>query len=259
MKKFLSTLLTGFALFFSIPTILILASWSAIPGDTLYSVKSSLEDVALALTKNTSIATAFSVNFTDRRFNEAAILLDKKGSTVGYKLLVAEARQARGMIINEQDSKNGAELVQKIEEYQADIKARQAAIQNQANLSDSIYYNPTPAPYSPPPAPNENKKVVVDIPVEVIIEEEDPEVVYDNLKEAYEDLEDIKIEVEEELPDMATEVPASAPSSSPESEELSEENNYASEEEPAEEEKNDNNKDKDKEKPSKEDEENLEE
>ena len=102
MKKFLSALLTGFALFFSIPTVLILASWNALPGQALYSVKSSMEDVALALTANTRIATAFSVNFTDRRFDEAVKLLDKKGSTAGYELLVAEAQQSQGMVIDKQ-------------------------------------------------------------------------------------------------------------------------------------------------------------
>lgn len=248
MKKFFGTLLTGFALFFSIPTILILASWNALPGEGLYSVKSSLEDVALALTKNTSMATAFSVNFTDRRFSEAVKLLDKEGSSVGYQLLVAEAQQTRSLIIDKQDAKNGAQLVLKIEEYQAEIETKQAEIQSQINLSGSKYYNPTPAPFvkpSPTPSvPSEKKKVVINIPVEVIVEDEDPEVLLNNLKDAYENLENIKIEVEEELPDMATETPASEPDSSSESEETSED-------EASEEKKNDNNKSKDKERPSK--------
>lgn len=210
MKKFLSTLLTGFALFFSIPTVLILASWSAIPGDTLYSVKSSLEDVALALTKNTRVATAFSVSFTDRRFNEATLLLDKKGSTVGYQLLVAEAKQSQSMIVNQQDSKNGVQLVLKIEEYQAEIKVRQTEAQSSISAPGNKYYNPTPVPFSEPnptPSPKSEagKTVTIEVPIEVTIEDEDPEVVYDNLKEAYEELEDVKRELEEELLDMASE------------------------------------------------------
>jgi len=205
MKKFLSALFTGFALFFSIPTILILASWNAIPGDTLYSVKSSLEDVALALTANTRIATAFSVNFTDRRFNEAAILLDKKGSTVGYELLVAEARQTRGMIIDKQDVKNGAQLIRKIEEYQVEIEEKQAEVQNLAYAPTDTYHTPLPTPYvvdpTTPPTSEENNTVTVIVPVEVIIEEEEPEEVISNLEDVIEELEDIKEEVEEGLPE----------------------------------------------------------
>lgn len=209
MKKFLSALFTGFALFFSIPTILILASWNAIPGDTLYSVKSSLEDVALALTANTRIATAFSVNFTDRRFDEAAILLDRKGSTVGYELLVAEARQTRGMIIDKQDVKNGAQLIRKIEEYQVEIEEKQAEVQNLAYAPTDTYQAPFPTPYvvdpTTPSTSEENNTVTVIVPVEVIIEEEEPEEVINNLEDVINELEDIKIEIEEELPDTAFE------------------------------------------------------
>lgn len=209
MKKFLSALLTGFALFFSIPTVLILASWNAIPGDTLYSVKSSLEDVALALTANTPIATAFSVNFTDRRYAEAVKLLDRKGSTVGYELLVAEAQQTQSMVINKQDVKNGAQLIRKIEEYQAEIEEKQAEVQGLVTTPSTVHLVPSPTPFvdpyptTPPPTSGENNTVTVVVPVEVVIKEEEPEEVISNLEDIIEELEDIKEEIEEELPDSA--------------------------------------------------------
>jgi hypothetical protein len=206
MKKFFGSLLTGFAIFFSIPTILILASWNAIPGDKLYSVKSSLEDVALALTANTRIATAFSVKFTDRRFNEAAILLDKKGSTVGYELLVAEARQTQNLIVDKKDVKNGAQLIRKIEGYQTEIQKKQAEVQSLAPAPAGAYQTPFPTPYvadpTIPPTSGENKSVTVIVPVEVIIEEEDPIEVINNLEDVIDELEEIKEEIEEELPEV---------------------------------------------------------
>lgn len=206
MKKFLSALFTGFALFFSIPTILILASWNAIPGDTLYSVKSSLEDVALALTANTPVATAFSVNFTDRRFTEAVKLLDREGSTVGYELLVAEAQQTQNMIIGKQDVKNGAQLIRKIEEYQAEIEEKQVEVQSLVSTPSTVSLTPSPTPFVDPypttsPSTSEEKKTVTIIkPVEVVIEEEEPEVVINNLENVIHELEVIKKEIEEELP-----------------------------------------------------------
>jgi hypothetical protein len=209
MKKFLSALLTGFALFFSIPTVLILASWNAIPGDTLYSVKSSLEDVALALTANTSIATAFSVNFTDRRYTEAVKLLDRKGSTVGYELLVAEAQQTQNMVINKQDVKNGAQLIRKIEEYQAEIEKKQVEVQSLVTTPSTVHQAPSPTPFvdpyptTPTPTSGEKETVIIVKPVEVVIEEEEPEEVISNLEDIIEELEDIKEEIEEELPDSA--------------------------------------------------------
>ncbi len=211
MKKFLSALFTGFALFFSIPTVLILASWNAIPGDTLYSVKSSLEDVALALTANTPIATAFSVNFTDRRYTEAVKLLDRKGSTVGYELLVAEAQQTQNMVINKQDVENGAQLIRKIEEYQAEIEEKQVEVQSQVSTPSTVRLIPSPAPFvdpypatpAPTSTPSEKKTIIITKPVEVVIEEEEPEEVIRNLEEVIRKLEVIKEEIEEELPDSA--------------------------------------------------------
>jgi len=207
MKKFFSALLTGFALFFSIPAVLILASWNAIPGQGLYSVKSSLEDVALALTINTPMSTAFSVNFTDRRYTEAVKLLDREGSTVGYELLVAEAQQARGMVIKKQDVKNGAQLVRKIEEYQVEIEEKRVEVQSQTQTSTTGYQAPSPtlSPATPAPVITEKKKVSVVIPVEIVIENEEPEEVLENLEEAQEELEKILTELEEELPATAPE------------------------------------------------------
>lgn len=205
MKKFLSALLTGFALFFSIPTALILASWNALPGQALYSVKSSMEDVALALTANTRIATAFSVNFTDRRFDEAVRLLDKEGSTAGYELLVAEAQQAQGMVIGKQDVKNGTQLIRKIEEYQVEIEEKQVEAQSQVSTPTTVYQAPSPttSPTTPAPVVTEKKKVTVVIPTEVVIEDEEPEVVVENLEEAKIELEKILEELKEELPEAA--------------------------------------------------------
>ena len=210
MKKFFSALLTGFALFFSIPTVLILASWNALPGQALYSVKSSMEDIALALTANTRIATAFSVNFTDRRFTEAIKLQDKEGSTAGYELLVAEAQQAQGMVIGKQDVKSGAQLVQKIEEYQVEIAERQVVAQKQATAAGTSYQAPSPKPFPTPipatPAPvvTEKKKTTVVIPIEVVIEEEEPEVIINNLEETQVELEKIKEKIKKELPETAS-------------------------------------------------------
>lgn len=210
MKKFFSALLTGFAIFFSIPTVLILASWNALPGQVLYSVKSSLEDVALALTINTPLSTAFSVSFTGRRFAEATKLQDKEGSTAGYELLVAEAQQAQGMVIGKQDVKSGTQLIRKIEEYQAEIAERQISAQDKVSAPSTGYQVPSPTPVIPPspatpvPVVTKKKKTTVVIPIEIVIEEEEPEVIIENLKETQLELEKIKEKIKEKLPDAAS-------------------------------------------------------
>lgn len=217
MRKFLDRLLTGLAIAFAIPTTLILISWNAIPGDRLYSIKAEMEDIALALTANTPLASAFSLEFTNRRFNEATVLLAKEGSTVGYELLVAEAQQTQSIVLGRQDIKNGSQLIGKIEEYQVEIEKKQVEIRSQATTPFVPITPPTtvatPTPTSPPlvvkkpvatSAPKETKEIIVSKPVTVVIKEEEPEEAIENLEEVQEELEEIKEELEEKLPEAAS-------------------------------------------------------
>ncbi len=149
MKSFVDSLLTAFAIVFIIPTTLILISWNAIPGDRLYGLKRGLESVALALTKNTPIASAFSLEFTDRRFSEANILLSKKGSTLGYTYLVNEASQTKDIIVDKKDTKKAQELIKKIDEYQKSIEERKIVLRNDPSTLTTTKLNPSPQKNQP--------------------------------------------------------------------------------------------------------------
>ena len=131
MKKYFNTFLTVFAVVFAIPSFLILISWNSLPGEFLYPLKTSLEDVALAVTIRTPIASAFSINFTQRRFSEANRLLAKKGSTAGYSLLVTEASESKEIILGQADTAKAQELSDKIEEYKKNIEEKKLALQVQ--------------------------------------------------------------------------------------------------------------------------------
>ncbi|MGB6839299.1 MAG: DUF5667 domain-containing protein [Microgenomates group bacterium] len=214
MKKFLDRLITGFAIAFAIPTILILISWNAIPGDRLYSIKAELEDLTLAFTANTPLAPSFSLEFTNRRFNEATKLLAKEGSTVGYELLVAEAQQTQAIVLNKQDVKNGSQLIEKIEEYQAEIEEKQVEIQRQTPPTP-LTTPPTTSLPTPSPlviqkpvatsAPTETaKQIIVTKPVTVVIKQEEPVEVLTNLEETHKELGKIKEKIKKELPETAS-------------------------------------------------------
>src|SRR3972149_3952325 len=99
-----------------VPGFVLVISWNSLPGEFLYPLKTSLEDVALAVTIRTPIASAFSINFTQRRFSEANRLLAKKGSTAGYSLLVTEASESKEIILGQADTAKAQELSDKIEE-----------------------------------------------------------------------------------------------------------------------------------------------
>jgi len=219
VKKFLDRLITGLAIAFVIPTTLILISWNAIPGDRFYPIKAEMEDITLALTANTRFASAFSLEFTDRRFNEATLLLAKEGSTIGYELLVAEAQQTQAIVLDKQDVKNGAQLIEKIEEYQVEIEKKQIEIQSQATIP-TIPTTPTTTAVSPTPTPSplviqkpitttapsgETKEIIVSKPVTVVIKEEEPEEVLIKLEETAVELGKIKEKIKKDLPEAASE------------------------------------------------------
>lgn len=152
MRKYLNWFLNGFAISFAIPTFLIIISWNAIPGDRLYGVKTGLEDIALNLTIKTPLGTFLSVRYTERRFGEANTLLSKKGSTLGYSLLVTEARESKTIIAGKKDKSQARDLVSKIEKYQTQISDKRIAIET-GTISIPSSTAPTPTTAGIPTQP----------------------------------------------------------------------------------------------------------
>lgn len=212
MRRFLNWFSAGFAAFFSIPTFLILISWNAVPGEALYGLKIALEDVALAITIRTPLASTLSVGYTERRFSEANTLLSQKGSAVGYSLLVAEADESKNIIVSKQDTKQGAQLISKIEEYQKDIEQTQELIR-QGRLAVPVKTRvgtetPTPTFQPATPVPAQIPTVTATpkpTPPQEIEPEDDEEEVIEKLEKAKEELEKIKEEAKNKLPEEASE------------------------------------------------------
>ena len=193
----------------AIPSFLILISWNALPGGGLYGIKTGLEDIALAITIRTPLASAFSLNFTERRFDEANILLAKKGSTVGYTLLVAEARETQTIIVDQKDSQRAQELITKIEEYQARIEEKKLAIATQPTAIlppreevITTVSTPTPTTQAQTTAPVGTE---VKTPIPSPTPAPSAEVVIEDLEETNEQLEEIKEELKRDLPPSASE------------------------------------------------------
>jgi hypothetical protein len=132
VRRFLNWFLNGFAITFAIPTVLILISWNALPGERLYGLKTGLEDVALGLTIKTPLAPILSVKYTQRRFSEANSLLSQKGSTFGYLLLIEEAKSSTDLIADKQDKGQAKELISKMTEYKSQIESKKVAIKSGA-------------------------------------------------------------------------------------------------------------------------------
>lgn len=211
--KFLSTLLTFVALVLAAPTVLILASWNALPGDSLYPFKKGLEAITLAATHATPLAPKFSVQFTERRFSEANKLLATQGSTIGFALLAQEARQSKEIIVEKSDTGTAGELLFKIEEYQENIVVQQQALATQIIVQPQrlpvpeetpTAQQPTPVvtqptPTTPTPTIEKSQPAPVSLPK--ITEPVKIQEAVVKLEETKKDLEKIKEEIKKDLPE----------------------------------------------------------
>jgi len=89
----------GFIAVFAAPTILIMASWSSLPGDTMYGVKRSFEQTLLAVARPSYDAQAsLNSHYTKRRLEEAKTLLASRQSYEGLSLLSAQVQATKVMI-----------------------------------------------------------------------------------------------------------------------------------------------------------------
>lgn len=210
MRRYLNIFLNSFAVFFALPSLLVIVSWNAIPGDRLYGVKTGLEDVVLGITIKTPLAQALTIKYTERRFYEASRLLDKKGSTLGYDLLVHEAKESRDLIIEKQDSSSARELVTKIREYRKGIEQKKAQIDTgqidipvaNPEAPDAAGEEPTTPTTTASPSPVATSKPTGTPPPipDVITPESTEGDVVDDLDEADSELEEIEDELNKKLP-----------------------------------------------------------
>jgi hypothetical protein len=207
MKKILDLVFTAIMGLLFIPTILIMISWNSIPGDPLYNLKRSLEDITLSITKKMSIGSSLSINYTARRFSEANRLLAKDGSTLGYQYLIEGTEVSKQIILDQKDTEKGTELVKKIEEYQTSIEERKIVIQTEPTATLPPQ---TAGPTVSTPIPTEQPSI--NVPTTTPVSSTQPvaetQITSANKTQVIEDLnqtniklEEIKNEIKKELPE----------------------------------------------------------
>lgn len=99
MNKVVDYVSWGFIAVFAAPTILIMASWSSLPGDTMYGVKRSFEQVLLTMVRPSYDAQAsLNSHYTKRRLEEAKTLLASRQSSEGLSQLSAQVQATKVMI-----------------------------------------------------------------------------------------------------------------------------------------------------------------
>lgn len=173
MKKALSIFITFLALFLLIPMGLILASWNALPGDSIYPIKTGLEKVALKLAGETLLERRLEVKYTERRFTEAEKLLIQQHSTRGFAQLLSQVQIAKEKTVKAQDVKTKQKLVANLTEFNQKLEERK----------EEMASAPTTSP-----------------PQETTSPPQEPEEIIEDIEETQEEIEEVIEELEEEIP-----------------------------------------------------------
>ena len=145
-NKAINIIIVVLMIFLSIPTTAILASNNALPGDPMYSVKTTLENIASIFTSPSYQAhSELEIQLIQRRIEENQALLLNSGSTKGLALLVAQAEAAKEYILNSNSSQKAktqavARLVEVLQESQQKLEDQK---QNIASAPTSTIENPT--------------------------------------------------------------------------------------------------------------------
>ena len=104
MNKIVDYLSYGFILLFAGPTVMIMASWNTLPGDSMYGVKRASEQILLAIAAPSfETQTSLNAQYTKRRLAEAKILLANRQSTEGLSQLSQQVLATKAMIENSPD------------------------------------------------------------------------------------------------------------------------------------------------------------
>lgn len=145
MARLLTILSIIFAILFFPPATLALISNNAVPGDATYPIKRGLEEVILKIASVTPQSkTWFSIQRSDRRFEESKILLiaGKTQSSDSLEELVAQTQLVAEEISQIQDPVKKEELTKQLT---SEIKKYDEGLEKVKQEISSI-----PAPSSPP-------------------------------------------------------------------------------------------------------------
>ncbi|MBI2010316.1 MAG: hypothetical protein HYS86_04045 [Candidatus Chisholmbacteria bacterium] len=175
LKKTLNIGSLVLAAFFVTPTVVILASWNALPGDILYSTKRNLEGLALRLTAGSyGTNTNLQTQILARRADEAIVLALERSSTDGLDDLKNQVQVLRAQVAAAPTTQEKQAVAQKAvaKLQQSKTKLRQTQVTlAQAPSSTTIIRETTvtqqivhyiPIIIQPPPPPPSTTDDIID-------------------------------------------------------------------------------------------------
>lgn len=153
MRKIIDYLSWGFVMLFAAPSILIMGSWSSLPGDFMYPIKIGLERMLLFAVKPSYAAEAsLNVKYTERRFSETKVLLANDQSGKGLSYLKQQVIATKAVIDRAPNPETRRQLSRK---YVATLEAVSLELSNErkqivaASPPNSAPLEPTRRPTVP--------------------------------------------------------------------------------------------------------------
>lgn len=141
----LNNFLFATTLLLSLPTGAILISNQALPGDTFYPIKTSLEKAATFIFSSSySNASELQIKLIERRILENQKLILSSGSTQGLQLLIAQAESAKEYIINSNASPVSKKVA--VNKLIKTLKATQQTLNEEKPVANSINKIPSNNP-----------------------------------------------------------------------------------------------------------------
>lgn len=150
MAKLLSLAVLVAMFLLLIPTGLVLASQSAVPGESSYSIKRKMEDIIITIASlHPSTKAYFRVDLTNRRLEESVRLLSKKDAQLADQTLYEYASQtdaAVAEILQISDEKTKKELAKKMLEQLKEQARKIQELNAQPSLNFASITRPSPTP-----------------------------------------------------------------------------------------------------------------
>lgn len=115
-----------FLMLFAVPTVLIMASWSSLPGEPMFAVKRSFEQALLfAVKPSYNTEAKLNIQYTQRRLSETKVLLAKNKSGEGIHYLRQQIAATKVLIEKAPDQatkkKLAATYVSMLREVSSDL------------------------------------------------------------------------------------------------------------------------------------------
>ncbi|MEK9143089.1 MAG: hypothetical protein AAB481_00455 [Patescibacteria group bacterium] len=148
MRLILDKILWGALIVLFGPTVMIVASWNALPGDNLYGMKLALEKTALAIASPSYATTgSLQIKYTERRFAEAKQLMASKQSIQGLPYLDQQIAQTKKSIERAPNKEAQVALAKQyinaLTTVSTDLEVQKQSITQQVATPT---LNPTPTP-----------------------------------------------------------------------------------------------------------------